>query len=110
MSWDPARTAEYFDDYGEREWRRFEDGTNTPASLEVSSALSAALHTRWRELEELLSPHGEIVAAAAAGLLKIESPPEPELRDLLVRLELDLGAERGAVDGGEHMLAVLRKS
>ena len=57
-----------------------------------------------------MSPHGEIVAAAAAGLLKIESPPEPELRDLLVRLELDLGAERGAVDGGEHMLAVLRKS
>ena len=51
-----------------------------------------------------LPPH------AAAGLLKIESPPEPELRDLLVRLELDLGAERGAVDGGEHMLAVLRKS
>jgi len=57
-----------------------------------------------------LSPHGEIVAAAAAGLLKIESPPQPELRNLLVRLELDLRAKRGAVDRGEHMLAVLRKS
>jgi ubiquinone/menaquinone biosynthesis C-methylase UbiE len=64
---------------------------------------------RWSELEGLLSRHGEVVAAAAAGLLKIDEPPEPELRDLLVRLELDLGAEHGAIDGGEHMLAVLRK-
>lgn len=63
---------------------------------------------RWRELEQLLSRHGEIVAASAAGLLKIEEPEEPELRELLVRLELDLGAEPGAIDGGEHMLAVLR--
>jgi SAM-dependent methyltransferase len=64
---------------------------------------------RWRELEQLLSRHGEIVAGAAAGLLKTDEPNEPELRDLLVRLELDLGAEPGAIDGGEHMLAVVRK-
>ena len=64
---------------------------------------------RWRQLEELLSPHGEVVAGAAAGLLKTDVPDEPELRDLLVRLELELGAERGAIDGGEHMLAVLSK-
>jgi ubiquinone/menaquinone biosynthesis C-methylase UbiE len=65
---------------------------------------------RWRELEKLLTRHGTIVAAAAAGLLKIDEPDEPELRDLLTRLELDLGAEPGAIDGGEHMLAVLRKT
>jgi SAM-dependent methyltransferase len=64
---------------------------------------------RWRELEELLSRHGEIVAAAAAGLLKPTTPPEPELQPLLTQLELDLGAERSAIDAGEHMLAVLRK-
>lgn len=64
---------------------------------------------RWRELEELLARHGTIVAASAAGLLKTEEPAEPELRDLLTRLELDLGAEPGAIDGGEHLLAVLRK-
>ncbi len=29
-AWDPARTAQFFDDYGEREWTRFEDG-RTPA-------------------------------------------------------------------------------
>jgi len=65
---------------------------------------------RWRELQALLEPHGTIVAAAAAGLLKIDDPPEPELQDLLLRLELDLGSEPGAVDGGEHMLAVLQRA
>jgi len=33
-AWDPARTAEFFDEYGEREWTRFEDGRNSRASLE----------------------------------------------------------------------------
>jgi hypothetical protein len=65
---------------------------------------------RWRELRELLSLHGEVVAGAAAGLLQpTAQPATPELRDLLVRLELDLGAEPAAIDGGEHLLAVLRK-
>ena len=65
---------------------------------------------RWRELHELLSRHGEVVAGAAAGLLRpSEQPKTPQLRELLVRLELDLGAEPAAIDGGEHMLAVLRK-
>jgi hypothetical protein len=63
---------------------------------------------RWREFEELLSRHGQVVAASAAGLLKIAAPEDPELRSLLTRLELDLGSEPGAIDGGEHMLAVLR--
>jgi SAM-dependent methyltransferase len=65
---------------------------------------------RWRELQELLSPHGEVVAGAAAGLLRpSDAPTTPELRELLVRVELDVGAEPGAIDGGEHMVAVLRK-
>jgi ubiquinone/menaquinone biosynthesis C-methylase UbiE len=65
---------------------------------------------RWRELHELLSRHGEVVAGAAAGLLRpSQQPATPELHELLVRIELDLGAEPAAIDGGEHMLAVLRK-
>lgn len=62
---------------------------------------------RWRELEELLQRYGEVVAASAAGLFRA-SPPEAQIRELLSRLELDLGAEPGAIDGGEHMLAVVR--
>jgi ubiquinone/menaquinone biosynthesis C-methylase UbiE len=65
---------------------------------------------RWRELHELLSRHGEVVAGAAAGLLRpTELPATQELSDVLLRLELDLGAEPAAIDGGEHLLAVLRK-
>ena len=65
---------------------------------------------RWRELHELLSCHGDVVAGTATGLLQpTEIPPEPEVRELLVRLELELGAEPAAIDAGEHMLAVLRK-
>ena len=65
---------------------------------------------RWRELHELLSRHGEVVAGAAAGLLRLpEQPRTPELRELLVRVELDVGAEPAAIDGGEHLLAVVRK-
>jgi SAM-dependent methyltransferase len=55
-SWDPARTAEYFDDYGEREWKRFEDGT-TPGP-------SAAIHTQM--LEGYVQP-GDRVLDAGAG-------------------------------------------
>jgi SAM-dependent methyltransferase len=64
---------------------------------------------RWHELQDLLAPHGEVVAASAAGLLKMTEPDDPELRNLLTRLELDLAAEPGAIAGGEHMLAILRK-
>jgi ubiquinone/menaquinone biosynthesis C-methylase UbiE len=65
---------------------------------------------RWRELQELLERHGEIVAASATGLLRpSRDPEEPELRALLGRLELELAAEPGALDCGPHMLAVVRR-
>lgn len=62
---------------------------------------------RWRDLEALLAPHGEIVAASACDLLRAE-PDEAELRELLARLEIELGSEPGALDAGSHILAVLR--
>src|SRR5262245_39426728 len=40
-TWDPAMTARFFDEYGEREWTRFEDG-RTPAP-------SVATHVRMLE-------------------------------------------------------------
>jgi SAM-dependent methyltransferase len=65
---------------------------------------------RWRELEELLSRHGEVVAASATGLIRPSRDPEdPELRALLARLELELAAEPGAIDCAPHMLAVVRR-
>jgi SAM-dependent methyltransferase len=55
-NWDPARTAEFFDDYGEREWTRFEDG-RTPGP-------SVTTHTRM--LEGYVQP-GDRVLDAGAG-------------------------------------------
>jgi SAM-dependent methyltransferase len=63
---------------------------------------------RWRELAALLAPHGEIVAASAAGLIDAD-PPEPELRDALARIEIELAAEPGALDCGTHAVAVVRR-
>ena len=63
---------------------------------------------RWSELEALLSRHGAIVAAAAAGLLPDARPEEPELREFLSRVELALADEPGALSCGQHILAVLR--
>lgn len=63
---------------------------------------------RWRELRELLAPHGEILAVSAAGLLR-PSRVDPELRELLGRLEIELAAEPGALDCGPHILAVVRR-
>ena len=64
---------------------------------------------RWSELEPLLSRHGTIVAASAAGLLPAEQPEEPELREFLSRVELELAGEPGALSCGQHILAVLRR-
>jgi SAM-dependent methyltransferase len=38
-TWDPTRAAEYFDDYGEREWRRFEDGTTPGPSMTIHTQI-----------------------------------------------------------------------
>ncbi|MGZ4382442.1 MAG: class I SAM-dependent methyltransferase [Gaiellaceae bacterium] len=55
-SWDPSRAAEYFDDYGEREWKRFEDGTTPGPSMTI--------HTQM--LEGYVRP-GDRVLDAGAG-------------------------------------------
>ena len=35
MSWDPERAASFYDEYGESEWTRFEDGRTPAPSLDV---------------------------------------------------------------------------
>lgn len=55
-SWNPERTAEFFDEYGEREWTRFEDGRTPAAGLDI--------HLRF--LERFVQP-GDRVLDAGAG-------------------------------------------
>jgi SAM-dependent methyltransferase len=62
---------------------------------------------RWDELEQLLEPHGRVVARAAAGLLPDSVDLEPELRAFVRRTDLALADDPGAVAGGLHMLAVV---
>ena len=54
-SWDPGRTAEYFDEYGDREWTRFEDGTTPGPSMTI--------HTRM--LEGYVRPGDQVLDAGA---------------------------------------------
>ena len=58
---------------------------------------------RWSELKQLLEPHGRIAAASATGMFARDDG-DPSL---LADLELDFGAEPGALDVGHHILAVL---
>ncbi|HZR96523.1 MAG TPA: class I SAM-dependent methyltransferase [Gaiellaceae bacterium] len=62
---------------------------------------------RWRELEALLAPYGELVAGAAAGLLPTLSPDEPELAQLVVDLEARVCEDPQSLSVGQHMIAVL---
>ena len=62
----------------------------------------------WDELEELLSPHGEVVAGASAGVLPHIEVEEPEIRALLEAFEERLAYDPGSRSCGEHIIGVLR--
>ena len=62
----------------------------------------------WEELEELLSPYGEVVEGAAAGVLPHIEVEEPEIRALLEEFEEKLAYDPGSRSCGEHLIGVLR--
>ncbi|WIG60348.1 MAG: hypothetical protein OJF49_003096 [Ktedonobacterales bacterium] len=74
---------------------------------------------RWSRLNSLLKRHPcEIIAASASNFLSMRDDDEllaqvaanPALWEAFVRWELDFCQEPGALDGGTHILAVVRKS
>jgi SAM-dependent methyltransferase len=84
-TWDPGRTAEYFDDYGEREWTRFENGTTPGPSLT----------THIRMLEGYVRPGDRVLdAGAGPGRFTLEL--------------LKLGAHVTALDISPGQLELLR--
>src|SRR5512142_2214182 len=84
-SWDPARTAEYFDEYGEQEWTRFETG-RTPG---------LSLTTHIRMLEGYVRPGDRALdAGAGPGRFTLEM--------------LRLGAHVTALDISPGQLELLR--
>ncbi|HEU5214739.1 MAG TPA: class I SAM-dependent methyltransferase [Gaiellaceae bacterium] len=84
-AWDPARTAEFFDEYGEREWTRFEDG-RTPGP---------SLTTHIRMLEGYVRPGDRVLdAGSGPGRFTLEM--------------LRLGAHVTALDISPGQLELLR--
>ncbi len=62
----------------------------------------------WEEVEALLSPHGEVVDGAAAGVLPRLEVEEPAIRELLEEFEERLAYDSGSRSCGEHIIGVLR--
>jgi SAM-dependent methyltransferase len=71
---------------------------------------------RWSELEALLASQPCRLLAASASELspaaehELWPQLEPDLREALVRWELELAAEPGALNAGAHIIAVLEKT
>jgi SAM-dependent methyltransferase len=68
---------------------------------------------RWSELARLLDGHGEIVGASAANFITarddeaLDAASDTE-RERILHWEMELCREPGALDGGTHILAVLK--
>jgi SAM-dependent methyltransferase len=84
-TWDPSRAAEYFDDYGDCEWKRFEDGTTPGPSMTI--------HTQI--LEGYVRPGNRVLdAGAGPGRFTLEM--------------LRLGAHVTALDISQGQLELLQ--
>ena len=86
---------------------KIEEITATGMLPSAESGHPAMKLYRWRELRDMLAVHGDVVAASATGIFNL-APEETELRQLIERFEIDLGAETGAIESGPHILAVVR--
>jgi SAM-dependent methyltransferase len=72
---------------------------------------------RWSEFEALLRAHGcEIVAASASNFLTLQNVEavqsamaDPQTWQAILAWELDFCKEPGALDGGTHIIAVVRR-
>jgi SAM-dependent methyltransferase len=68
---------------------------------------------RWSELSALLARYGKIVSASAANFITaqhdeaLEAATDTE-REQILRWEIELCRERGALDGGTHIIAVVQ--
>lgn len=70
----------------------------------------------WRELERLLGSHGcEVLAVSAANFLSIGNDEtcerwldDPPMWERFLSWEVDVCAQPGALDGGTHIIAVVR--
>ena len=96
----------------------FEDG-NVTGKLAGEKGHHSHMY-RWSELQTLLQKHPcEIVEASACAHLSNslhieeklrEAMKKPEVWEAFLRWELEFCKEPGAIDGGTHMIVVLKNS
>jgi ubiquinone/menaquinone biosynthesis C-methylase UbiE len=99
-TWNAAKAARFFDEYGEREWTRFDDGRTPAPSL---AAHVRVLERRVRRGDRALD------AGCGPGRFALEPRrvEEPELAGLLAAFDEALGDDLGTRSCGQH-IAVLR--
>jgi ubiquinone/menaquinone biosynthesis C-methylase UbiE len=105
--------AEEWESYGPQNWQAiFESG-----DLPQDQSSTGRMHMyRWAELRELLERHGaEVVAASAANFLSAGHDEiatawlaDPATWERFLEWELSACADPGALDGGTHIIAVVR--
>ena len=89
------------------------DGDALRAEVRATDGAAEPRMYRWSELSGVLSAHGEIVCASAANFVTaqhddaLDSATDAE-RAQILEWELELCREPGALDGGTHILAVVR--
>jgi ubiquinone/menaquinone biosynthesis C-methylase UbiE len=105
--------AEEWESYGAKNWQAiFETG-----DLPQDQSITGRMHMfRWAELRELLEHHGANVVAASAANFLSAGPSEiseawlsdPLRWERFLDWELSASSETGALDGGTHIIAVVR--
>ena len=95
IGWDPERAASFFDDYGEQEWTRFEDGRTPAPSLDVHlDRLRRFVNSGDRVLEVGAGPGRFTIELARLGARVSVSDLSPG--------QLELNREHVAAEGLEE--------
>ncbi len=97
LAWDPRRAAAFYDEYGEQEWTRFEDGRTPAPSLEVHlEHLRRFIRDGERVLDVGAGPGRFTIELARLGA-------RITVADLSPR-QLELNAERVGAEGLEERI------
>ena len=117
-AWDPARTAAFFDDYGEREWTRFEDGrTPAPCVATRIRMLERYVRSGDRVLDAGCGPArftlelrrlGALVTSPSQIEVLRQRAPDVDAHVLLAELDAELADDPALRGVGQHIIGVAR--
>jgi hypothetical protein len=104
VPYDPQHIAAYFDEYGTREWERFDATPMDRAGLEVHLRLLRSTSVQgaacWTRVQYQGGSH------SSSPLLSVQND---SWDDRFLDVEVAACSEPGALDGGTHIDAVLER-